>query len=232
VTNYAVGDNDGEVLVGDTLYLGTAAIDLKTNQILWRGTPANTRTLSGGFVYDHGLIFMGLEDIDLGTNEMAALDAATGAVIWTTPDPSVINQTPVVVDGSVVYADHDGTTYALSEANGKQMWADTAVAGGNGEPPSVEHNVAYQVSGSHVTAINAATGKVKWTTPLISGQSDFDLAFADGLLYVGGDTVDAATGEVISASPGPSPVGLAVVKGVLYAAYANARGFAAFSVVR
>ena len=220
-----------EVLVGNTLYTGTAAIDLDTNQLLWSGTPANTAVTSG-FAYADGVVFIGVQDNQAGTYALDALDAATGAVVWSAPDGNFVQQTPTVDNGEVIVSDKSGTTYALNQSTGAQLWA-TPGAGGGGASPAVIGGVVYQVADG-VYALSESTGAVDWSNALNNGATpDFTVAVANGVLYIAGSsltTIDTATGATISESLAHQDVGLAVVNGNVYASQRAGLGFIDYTI--
>ena len=72
---------------------------------------------------------VGGANIDYGF--WSALDAATGEILWQTPDPipGNVNQGPVTVANGVVYAcslDVDGHMYAMDAASGEVLWSFTS----------------------------------------------------------------------------------------------------------
>jgi polyvinyl alcohol dehydrogenase (cytochrome) len=88
----------------------------------------------------------------------AALNAATGAIVWQIPDPGLdpVNPTlpadtlgPVTVANGVVYAaSMSGAMYAFEAGTGKQLWTFQA-AGSVNAAPAVWNGVLYWGSGYH-----------------------------------------------------------------------------------
>ncbi|MDB4991573.1 MAG: Pyrrolo-quinoline quinone repeat-containing protein [Myxococcaceae bacterium] len=88
----------------------------------------------------------------------AALDPATGAILWQTagtPAVTTTNQGPVSVANGVVYAgtvDTAGTMYALDAANGKTLW--TFASGGSvNSGAAIVNGTVYWGSGYGVQGI-------------------------------------------------------------------------------
>ena len=220
------GGFDQEVLVGNILYTGTAAINLDNKGILWSGTPGGTRATSG-FAYDNGMLFMGLEDTQSGADSIAALDASTGTLVWDTPENALIEQTPAVDNGRVLLSNRDGVTYALTETTGSQLWADSGISGGGG-PPAALNGTVYQVGPAGAYALDETTGAVEWTNSQVySGRSMFNAALANGVLYVAGDALtalDTATGSIIYSSLAYRDNGLAVANGNVYSSQDDGLG--------
>ena len=228
-----VGGLAQEVLVGSTLYLGNAAVDLDTNQTIWSLSPATTREVSG-FAYDNGMLFSALEDLHTGDVAMTALDAATGATAWnTTPTNTFIAQTPAVDNGEVIFSDDGGTTYALDETNGAQVWADAGVYGGSGSPPAVAGGTVDQAGPNATYALDETTGAVEWTNPVDTGGSPFGVVVANGVLYVAGGgltAINTSTGATIFSDNTHADIGLAIVNGNIYSAQQRGLGFIDYAV--
>ncbi len=94
----------------------------------------------------------------------AALDAATGAVLWRTPDPQgAIDIGALTVGNGVVYAGslapQGENMYALDAATGAVKWAFASggsVAGGS----AVVDGAVYWGSGYKIGPINGANNKL------------------------------------------------------------------------
>jgi polyvinyl alcohol dehydrogenase (cytochrome) len=94
----------------------------------------------------------------------AALDAATGKVLWRTPDPrGAIDVGALTVGDGVVYAGsmapRGANMYALAAATGAVKWAFSSggsVAGG----PAVGGGAVYWGSGYRIGAINGSNNKL------------------------------------------------------------------------
>jgi outer membrane protein assembly factor BamB len=166
--------NDGMFYAG-TLNGDVVAIDLATRQELWRtnvgGAIRHAMNLSGGLVYVNG------DDTNL-----EALDAATGALVWSAP-AVVPNNTPALGNGLLYVGDDLLTIWALDPATGAQVWKkrvfcscylDSQVVVGDGVV-AVGIDTTAQVR-------DAANGSLLWT-----GNVDRyarSPALAGGVLYV------------------------------------------------
>ena len=53
---------------------------------------------------------------------MYALDAKTGASLWSFPTGGFINSSPVVANGVVYIGSDDGNVYALDAKTGTRLW--------------------------------------------------------------------------------------------------------------
>jgi polyvinyl alcohol dehydrogenase (cytochrome) len=105
-----------------------AALDPETGKIIWQTPDPGTETLSGATVNVWDLAPLSVANGVVYAASMAktgkqfyALDAATGAILWSYPAGSSVNSGPAVVDGAVYW----GSGYARSaEGSGnKKLFA-------------------------------------------------------------------------------------------------------------
>jgi outer membrane protein assembly factor BamB len=134
----------------------------------------------------NGVVYLGFYD-----GYLYALNARTGAILWSFIAEGGDWSPPAVANG-VVYAQSYGTLYALTASTGALLWSFEGVSG-----PAVANGVVYVVSGNHLYALDATTGAQVWSCDLagpLSGPS-----VANGLVYVGSNNsvsvVNASTGE-------------------------------------
>jgi outer membrane protein assembly factor BamB len=147
------------------------------------------------------------------TGGVAALDGATGHVLWVhdfaprLPDlPSSCTNSPVLVAGLVVASSDDGRIYGLDTATGAQRWFVPAVprfAGGDSRALAVSKNVVVATSSSgYATGIDAVTGATRWQMLTARDESSLGVyVAADSLIaiFTTGDSellaLDPQTGE-------------------------------------
>jgi outer membrane protein assembly factor BamB len=163
-----------------------------------------------------------------------ALDAATGAMLWSFATPGR-PQSSVAVANGVVYAvtmDDNGllgSAYALSAATGQKLWHFSSP--GPLSTPVVANGILYAGLNSGTTqarllALAAANGKVKvlWQSQIIGLDQSWP-AVAGGLVYAGDthgdvDAFNATTGKLAWQFPTPSGAGVeatpAVANGIVY----------------
>ena len=98
-----------------------------------------------------------------------ALDAITGAQLWSYATGSSVNSMPTVADG-VVYADNlDGNVYALDAATGAKLAGFSAGEQIFGSSPVVANGVVYFGSDSNdVYALGLAGGTAPVARPVAS----------------------------------------------------------------
>jgi outer membrane protein assembly factor BamB len=171
-------------VVGDRIYTQeqrgedeiVACYNLNTGAPIWRhrdpvrfwesnagAGPRGTPTVSNGRVYAFG-----------ATGLVNALDAATGARIWShnaAADTSTevpmwgFSSSPLVID-DVVIVTTAGTLVAYGAGNGQLRWKGPARGGGYSSPHRVTIDGVVQVvqlSGAGATSVAPADGTVLWT---------------------------------------------------------------------
>ncbi|MFB6160656.1 MAG: PQQ-binding-like beta-propeller repeat protein [Haloferacaceae archaeon] len=189
----ACAEADSGVAVADgRACAGGLVVDGRTGERAGGEWQAHQRTpaVGGGRLY-------------VGTHDLVARDAATGAVQWTfetAADAGAISA-PTVVDGTVYVAGvlRDSTLYAVDAASGEERWrVGTAGTPGPGAP-AVADGRAYVVDESGaVTAVATADGSERWQVTPDPGGWAVAPVVADGRVYVAGDGVvlalDAADG--------------------------------------
>ncbi len=76
----------------------------------------------------------GTDPLREGRGGLAALDAATGRVLWQRRLPSMAFGAATVANDVVFTSTYDGTIYAFATATGRQLWKTKARAGINSFP--------------------------------------------------------------------------------------------------
>jgi uncharacterized repeat protein (TIGR01451 family) len=149
-------------------------------QLKWKaGVGTIIDAALGAPVVANGMVYSALFD-----NEPLALNASTGATLWTFQMAD--SGTPYTVANGVFYfVGEDGKLYALNASTGARLW--TFVDGGSGfnvGPFVVANGVVYIGSpDGNVYALNASTGAKLWT--FTTGGSSFSFAVANGVVYFG-----------------------------------------------
>jgi outer membrane protein assembly factor BamB len=133
----------------------------------------------GNYTYFHnsspavanGVVYIGSDD-----HNLYALNAATGAKLWSYPtgSGSGVGSSPAVVNGVVYIASggYPGNLYALNASTGAQLWS-YAIEFGTVSSPAVANGVVYFGSPAYVFtggainyglyALNASTGALRWS---------------------------------------------------------------------
>lgn len=166
----------------------------------------------GGIAVDGGRLFAAT-----GFGEAVALDAGSGARIWSTKLAAPTRGAPTAAGGRVYAVSQDGTVTALDQASGTIAWTASTTGRGAGllaaASPAVSGDiVVVPTSSGDVLGLDAATGERKWGASVIGGSRQAAVTglqdasaspvIADGVVYatgVGGRTlaVRLATGETV-----------------------------------
>ena len=118
-------------------------------------------------LYADGVIYIGG-----GDGVVRALDARSGAVIWTHATRGRVRATPAT-DGRLIYVGgFDGAMYALDRSDGKLAWSFQTAGNNEFKIGSIQSSAAVAdglvVFGSRdyrLYALDAATGKLAWIAP-------------------------------------------------------------------
>jgi outer membrane protein assembly factor BamB len=156
---------------GTSLY----ALSLTTGAIVWGPiTIAGTYAFSAA-AYDHGTVFV----VNFN-GTVQAIDAATGASLWTVTPPSLVNSTspPTAVNG-VIYL---GGLTALDEATGNVLWT-TGTGSGKGAPTVSSDGVFVSVP-CNVYKFDPLVGTPLWHyAGGCGGGGGVTAVYANGKLY-------------------------------------------------
>jgi len=208
--------NSWPMFHGDLTHSGyTASTGPLTNQTLWSYSTdpiLTTPSVSGGIVY-------------VGTNngKVLALNASSGAVIWSYQTGGAVYSSPAIADNVVYFGSWDSSVYALNALTGAILWIHNTNSFVQSSP-AVANGVVYIASyDANVSALDAATGNLLWSFPTGSGAVGSSPAVVNGVVYIGDNggkvvALNASTGiliwrfiagDTVYSSP-------AVVNGVVY----------------
>jgi outer membrane protein assembly factor BamB len=212
----------------DTVYIdtqnGLCAYTAASGTNLWCvGNNYLPDAPSGAAVVD-GIAYFGS-----AVGSVFAIDAATGAQLWSAPISSDNAASSPAVANGVVYINGD-SLFAFDAKTGAQLWSSSILGGTSS--PAVVGGVVY-CSGRVLAAFNAKTGAVLWSVspggPLsILGDSP---AVAKSKVYIGASVpgqhgsftgtlyaLDARTGKIVWSAPVASGItsSPAVANGVVY----------------
>jgi outer membrane protein assembly factor BamB len=155
-----------------------------------------------------------------------ALDASTGATLWSFNTGSPVQSSPAVANGVVYFGSGDDNVYALNASTGAKLWSYTTGGGIDSSPAVVNGVVYFGSEDDNVYALNASTGAKLWSFTTGSGIGSSP-AVANGVVYVGSSdgnvyALNASTGAKLwsydtnALNGGPVISSPAVVNGVVY----------------
>ncbi|XHH07697.1 MAG: PQQ-binding-like beta-propeller repeat protein [Candidatus Bathyarchaeia archaeon] len=182
------------IVVGNVVYVGSTdsnmyALDAAKGVKIWNFTTAgqirDTAAVVDGVVYVGCQVMAGTQDA--GNGVLYALNANTGALIWSSPtndSDTYTNSSPAVVDGVVYVGSTDHNLYAFRASDGSTLWT-FPTPDKVSSSPAVHDGVVYVGSESgDFYAVNAKSGTQVWTYST-SGAIYSSPAIADGAVYVG-----------------------------------------------
>ena len=122
----------------------------------------------------NGVVYAGSFTFDGNVVALNALNASTGAVLWSYAG---VGGASAVANG-VVYGGGGGNLYALNASTGAKLWSFA-----QGDASAVANGVVYGSGGSNLYAWNASTGALLWSfdTGAAVGGSP---AIVNGVVYV------------------------------------------------
>jgi outer membrane protein assembly factor BamB len=175
---------DGRVYVG-TLGGQLCALDADTGAVLWR-RPVDA--LPGDTVWTSPAVANGV--VYFAANRpwavLYALDAATGATLWTaSPTLSIIVASPTVANGVVYLAFNDHSIVAVDAQNGGTLWSADGGAGMYSSPAVADGRLYVAVHNRGLLALDAATGAELWLAPMSGPQWSSPAVGRGGVVYVG-----------------------------------------------
>ncbi len=183
------------------IYIGASngtvlALDATNGGVLWSHATGGDYVFSSPAVAD-GIVYVGA-DLIAGQSaphpgSLYALDAATGAEVWSLSLSREVDSSPAVAGGVVYVGCFDGNVYARDAATGAAVWS--AQTGGSvWSSPAVAGGVVYVGSqDGSLHALDAASGAQLWSQPT-GGPVDSSPAVANGVVYVG--STNPLTGDL------------------------------------
>jgi outer membrane protein assembly factor BamB len=137
------------------------------------------------------------------TGSVSAVNAKTGAPLWTTATKTSTRSSPAVANGLVYIGDDDGIVYAFNAATGAQQWIAYAAAPMASSPAVVNGVVYVGDEEGNLYAFNASTGATLWSAlTRLGAEVDSSPAVVNGVVYIGNsygdlDAFNASTGAAI-----------------------------------
>jgi murein DD-endopeptidase MepM/ murein hydrolase activator NlpD len=127
----------------------------------------------------NGVIYVGSNDYSV-----YALNATTGAKLWSYPTGLFADSSPAVANGVVYVGSEDNNVYALDASTGAKLWS-YATSSFPLSSPAVANGVVYVGSGNIIYALNAITGTKLWS--FTSEYPLYSPVVANGVVYLSDD---------------------------------------------
>jgi outer membrane protein assembly factor BamB len=188
------------VVVDNTVYISdygyACALDALNGTLKW------TREIHVSATYNSPAVANGIVYVGCGGDTFSALDAETGATVWTYETGPSDCSAPTVA-GGIVYVGSNGV-FALNATTGAKIWnypssiwaSSFALAGG----------ILYACNSAGIHALDAKTGTQIWVYTPSNTNINSAPAVANGVLYVrAGDCYLYAFGKANQSSISLSP---------------------------
>ena len=108
------------IVIDGVAYLGSDsgifAVDLSSQRVKWS---SSSYVASNPVLVAHGKVFFGTR-----TGQVVALDADTGARVWSYTANGPVRSIPIWVGGLIVFGDDVGNLYGLDYQNGASVWSE------------------------------------------------------------------------------------------------------------
>lgn len=167
----------------------TMAVDRRTGEVRWSyaaGTTGSTPTAVGDRLY-------------LGAKSLLALDGATGERLWRADAvPDHAGELAAIED--TVFAQSDGTLFALDAADGSVRWQTDLDQASYGGPVVGDEMIALMGSNGLLQVVSRSDRSDRWTVQF-DRAAQAPPAIADGVVYAVDEdpyacrAYDAASGE-------------------------------------
>jgi outer membrane protein assembly factor BamB len=147
-----------------------AAIDVRAGTELWE-KDLGTGSAHSAPMVAHGVVYIGLGDYENST--MFAVNASTGAIIWSYDTGVQTIEGSAVVKGDRVYFSALTAIYALDKRTGVVQWV-FPIRGQIFGTPALSGDLLYSqslesASGNAIYAVDINTGLQRWKKVLIGG---------------------------------------------------------------
>lgn len=180
--------------------LPVVAYDVRTGAELWRA-PHTRFSIADEVAYANGRVFV-------GGHESFALDAATGARLWTLP---VYSDNPIVArDGRLILGGGQYTK-SVDAASGVEQWSSPV--GDEEGPSTVAAGRVFRASNDSAIAYDLASGALAWRQDGADAGDELAGAFDGGLMWVGSRAFDIRTGQIAHRSAFRGTVAIAAPLG-------------------
>jgi outer membrane protein assembly factor BamB len=198
-----------------------SATTVRRLALQWMSTLSGLASVAGNRVY-----------LASGDN-VYALNAATGHVLWQSATGGLVLGTPAVEGNHVYVSSDDFNVYALLTSDGSVAWKFATGAIFSAEPV-VANGIVYAASDDdNVYALNAADGTLLWKFTT-GGPIQFTPSVYNGIVYVASSdgniyALGASSGTVVwtyTTTPSNNLSTPSVVNGVVYVASADSNMYA------
>ena len=147
----------------------------------------------------NGVVYIGSDD-----DTFYALNAKTGALLWSYTTGQQIYASAAVAGDVVYVGSYDGYVYAFKAKTGALLWKYLTI-GNVASSPAVANGVVYvtsqstsDASANSLYALNASTGALLWSYPISGTLGSGSPAIAKGMVYFPVGDIYAFTGSIFA----------------------------------
>lgn len=161
---------DGKLFVIDADAV-VRAFNATTGARLWQTALDTTKRdkvvlFGGGVSFDSGKVY-----VTTGRGDAAALDAATGKVLWKVRPSGPLRGAPAVGGGNVYVLSQDNQIFALKPETGETLWTVSATLQTSGvfgvaAPAIAQGTVVAGFSSGELSALRYENGRIVWQDQL------------------------------------------------------------------
>ena len=224
--NYGVATTP--LLIGDVLAVvsaegDVAAVEAKSGRVVWRVRPAGTLK-PNPFIPSPAYAANRILVAD-NTNQILALDPASGATLWRKTLSARANTSLVVVGDKVVVGTFDGylNWIAIKSGDLKKRVQLGGIPHGTPVPSGALLLVLTSTGKSSLVALDAESGKIRWEQQTPKEWTTYRPLVTGSLVIVGNNDKDLCAFDRTSGEPrwcrpvGQTPRGLGISEdGILY----------------
>lgn len=208
----------GPVVAGDTLYVidtkavvsafATAGGARRWSQSLAGKGDSKSALFGGGVSFDEGRLYA-----TTGLGDVAALDAASGKILWKVRPAGPLRGAPSVSGGQLYVVTQDNQILALSTTDGKLVWNEAGALENSGifgvaAPAVAQGTVVAGFSSGELSAYRYENGRAVWqdalsrtsvsTTVASLSDIDADPVIDEGRVYAIGQGGRMVAMELVS----------------------------------
>ena len=175
---------DGRVFTVDSD--GRVSATSTAGQPLWSFSLVPLRddqsdALAGGLAYNNGRLY-----VTSGFGVLMAVDAATGAEIWTQRLQTTATGAPTVFGGLVYVIAGDSTAWAIEEEDGRVRWqqdglGDVGNVAGAAPPAVNDRHVVFSFGSGAVQGAFRQGGLRLWNADIVGARRGFAIALVDDI---------------------------------------------------
>ena len=147
------------------------AFDAKSGAPKWTYSfelmgPLGQAVFGGGASYDNSRVY-----VTTGLGEVAAIEAATGKLVWKVKPAGPLRGSPTVAFGTVFVMTQNNEIHALNAEDGSELWQEAASLGqtgvfGVGAPAAGQGSVVAGFSTGELVAYRYENGRQLWSDAL------------------------------------------------------------------